>query len=212
MTPPELRPAVLEGTIVRLEPLRLEHVQRLLPIALEPELWRWTTNVVRSAEDLEAYVRAALEDQAAGRALPFATILRATGQAIGSTRFGNISLPDRRFEIGWTWVAKPWWRTGVNREAKLLMLEHAFERLGANRVELKTDSLNARSRAALLGIGAVEEGTLRNHMVSQGGRLRHSVFYSILADEWPAVRARLEARPAMATSLAAVVQRTPSTS
>ncbi|MGH2467241.1 MAG: GNAT family N-acetyltransferase [Candidatus Limnocylindrales bacterium] len=183
----------LEGPTVRLEPLRIDHLEGLLPVASDPEIWRWTTTVHASRASLAAYVEAALADQAAGRALPFATILRATGQPVGSTRFGTISLPDRRLEIGWTWVGRPWWRTGVNREAKLLMLTEAFEHLGANRVEFKTDALNARSRAAILGIGATEEGILRNHMVSQGGRLRHSVYFSILPAEWPAAKARLEA-------------------
>lgn len=188
-----LEPVTLEGATVRLEPLRIDHLEGLLPVASDPEIWRWTTTVHTSRTTLAGYLEAALADQAAGRALPFATVLRATGQPVGSTRFGNISLTDRRLEIGWTWVGRPWWRTGVNQEAKLLMLTYAFERLGANRVEFKTDALNARSRAAILGIGATEEGLLRNHMVSQGGRLRHSVYFSILPQEWPAAKARLEA-------------------
>lgn len=193
VVPDALEPVVLEGHTVRLEPLGLQHLEPLLDVARDIELWRWTTTVHDTRETLRAYIEAALSDQAAGRALPFATILRATGQPIGSTRFGNISLVDRRFEIGWTWVGRPWWRSGVNREAKLLMLRYAFDELRANRVEFKTDSLNERSRTALLGIGAKEEGTLRNHMVSQGGRMRHSVYYAILPEEWPAVQARLEA-------------------
>ena len=192
-SPERLEPLVLEGQRVRLEPLRMEHLEPLLTVASDPEIWRWTTTVHTTAETLGAYIAEALKDQAAGRALPFATVLRETGQAVGSTRFGNISLRDRRFEIGWTWVGRPWWRTGINREAKLLMLGQAFDRWGANRVEFKTDSLNARSREAILGLGATEEGILRNHMVSQEGRLRHSVYYSIRPGVWPAVRAGLEA-------------------
>ncbi|HEX5466349.1 MAG TPA: GNAT family N-acetyltransferase [Candidatus Limnocylindrales bacterium] len=191
--PGRLEPVTLEGQRVRLEPLSLDHLEGLLPVAADDEIWRWTTTVHDTRETLRAYLEAALADQAAGRALPFATILRATGQPVGSTRFGSISLPDRRLEIGWTWVGRPWWRSGVNREAKLLMLTYAFEQLGANRVEFKTDSLNERSRTAILALGATQEGILRNHMVSQGGRLRHSVYFSILPPEWPAVKARLEA-------------------
>ena len=116
------------------------------------------------------------------------------GRPIGSTRYGNVDLFNRRVEIGWTWVARPWQRSSVNTEAKLLLLEHAFERLGCNRVEFKTDSLNEQSRGALLGIGAKEEGILRNHMVTESGRLRHSVYYSVIRDEWPAVRDGLRAR------------------
>jgi RimJ/RimL family protein N-acetyltransferase len=126
--------------------------------------------------------------------MPFATIELASGRPIGSTRYGNVDLFNKRVEIGWTWVAPAWQRRAVNTEAKLLMLNHAFGRLGCNRVEFKTDSLNTQSRNALLGIGAVEEGTLRDHMVTESGRLRHSVYFSIIAPEWPAVRRRLEER------------------
>ena len=196
--PARLEPLVLEGPRVRLEPLRMEHLEPLLRVARDPEVWRWTTTVHTTHQALAAYITAALEDQAAGRALPFATTLRESGQVVGSTRFGNISLADRRFEIGWTWLGRPWWRSGINREAKLLMLGQAFDRWAANRVEFKTDALNVRSREAILGLGATEEGILRHHMVSQGGRMRDSVYFSILPAEWPAVRTRLEtslARP-----------------
>ena len=126
--------------------------------------------------------------------MPFATIELSSGRPIGSTRFGNVDLVNRRVEIGWTWVGRPWQRSAVNTEAKLLMLGHAFEHLRCNRVEFKTDSLNEASRNALLGIGAKEEGTLRNHMVTESGRLRHSVYYSVVVEEWPAVREHLERR------------------
>jgi len=192
--PTVIEPVVLTGTHVRLEPLSLAHLDALTAVGLDLDLWRWIGFPVRTREDLRRYIEDALRDRDAGRAMPFATVLQADGRAIGSTRFGNVDLFNRRVEIGWTWIARPWQRSAVNTEAKLLMLEHAFERLGCNRVEFKTDSLNTQSRAALAGIGAVEEGILRNHMVTESGRLRHSVYYSVIADERPAVRAGLEAR------------------
>ena len=139
-----------------------------------------------------AYIDTALEEQKRGVSLPFALIERATGRAIGSTRYGNIDRTHRRAEIGWTWVAREWQRTAVNTEAKYLLLRHAFETLGCIRVELKTDSLNERSRAAILRIGAQEEGIFRNHMITASGRIRHTVYFSIVDCEWPAVKARLE--------------------
>jgi RimJ/RimL family protein N-acetyltransferase len=183
---------VLEGDYVRLEPLSIEHLTELSEIGLDEELWRWTTTQVRSMSDLEAYIKAALADQKSGIALPFATISKETGRAIGSTRFGNIDRNNRRVEIGWTWVATGWQRTPVNTEAKYLMLSHAFENLGCIRVELKTDSLNQKSRNAILRIGAIEEGTFRNHMIVSTGRFRHSVYFSVIDSEWPSVKQRLE--------------------
>jgi RimJ/RimL family protein N-acetyltransferase len=143
---------------------------------------------------MRAYVAEALDEQARGASLPFATVVRATGAVVGSTRFGNLAPAHRRAEIGWTWLAAPWQRTAANTEAKLLQLGHAFEAWGCERVEFKTDALNERSRAALARLGAVEEGTLRHHLVTERGRLRDSVYYSVLAAEWPAVRDRLRAR------------------
>jgi RimJ/RimL family protein N-acetyltransferase len=189
-----LTPTTLEGPTIRLEPLTLQHRDALLAIAQDPELWRLTVSVVTSGEALEEYVGEALAEQQAGTALPFVTVLRATGQVIGSTRFGNAVPAHRRVEIGWTWVGRPWQRSGANREAKYLMLRHAFECWGCLRVEFKTSALNQRSRNALLGIGAVEEGILRHHMINADGSLRDSVYFSILSEEWPAVRRRLEER------------------
>jgi N-acetyltransferase len=192
--PLRVEPVTLTGRTVRLEPLSLAHLDDLAEVGLDPALWRWIGFPVRTKDDLGRYIEDALRDREAGRAMPFVTIERASDRPIGSTRFGNIDLFNRRVEIGWTWIAPPWQRTGANTEAKLLLLEHAFERLGCNRVEFKTDSLNTQSRAALVGIGALEEGTLRNHMVTESGRLRHSVYFSIIASEWPDVRERLERR------------------
>ena len=189
-----MEPATLTGTLVQLVPLGREHLDDLADVGLDPVLWQWIGFPVRTKEDLRRYIEDSLRDREAGRAMPFTILEAATGRPIGSTRYGNIELFNRRVEIGWTWVAPAWQRTGVNTEAKLLLLEHAFERLGCNRVEFKTDSLNTQSRAALLGIGAMEEGTLRNHMVTESGRLRHSVYFSVIREEWPAVRERLRQR------------------
>ena len=187
-----LTPTTLDGPKIRLEPLTLDHLDGLSGVAYDPELWRLTVSGVATRADLEAYVNEALSDQQAGTALPFVTVLKATNQAIGSTRFGNAVPAHRRVEIGWTWIGRPWQRSGANREAKYLMLRHAFEQWECLRVEFKTSALNQRSRNALLGIGAVEEGILRHHMINANGSLRDSVYFSILSEEWPAVRRRLE--------------------
>jgi RimJ/RimL family protein N-acetyltransferase len=186
-----LEPVVLEGSRVRLEPLTLAHVPGLAEVALDPAIWQWTLARPTNEADLRAWAEAALAGRAAGTEFPFATIDVATGRPIGSSRYMNIVLEHRRLEIGWTWVAPAWQRTGANREAKLLMLGHAFDDLGCRRVEFKTDSLNEPSRTALLGIGATFEGIFRNHMVMPGGRMRHSAYYSVIDDEWPTVRAGL---------------------
>lgn len=185
-------PVTLEGQHVRLEPLGKGHLTGLAQVGLEEELWRWIPVPVRTAEEMAAYIDTALEEQKRGVSLPFALIDKAKGRAIGSTRYGNIDRTHHRVEIGWTWVARDWQRTAVNTEAKYLLLRHAFETLGCIRVELKTDSLNEKSRAAILRIGAKEEGIFRNHMITESGRIRHSVYFSILDSEWPAVKARLE--------------------
>jgi RimJ/RimL family protein N-acetyltransferase len=190
----DVRPITLEGEHVRLEPLTMEHHAALWEIAKDHELWRWTASDIRTPEDLKTYMDLALREQAEGRALPFATIAKPAGIPVGSTRFGNIDRYNRRVEIGWTWLGSAWRRTAVNTEAKRLMLAHAFETWGCMRVELKTDALNQSSRAAIARLGAREEGTLRKHIVTQTGRIRDTVYYSILDDEWPALKARLDAR------------------
>lgn len=191
-------PLVLEGRDVRLEPLSLAHHAALCEVGLDEELWRWTLTVIRTPEEMRSYIETALEEQAKGLSLPFATIEQASGRVVGSTRYGNIDQANRHLEIGWTWIGRNWQRTPVNTEAKYLMLRHAFETLGCIRVEFKTDSLNEKSRRALLRIGAKEEGTFRNHMITATGRIRHSVYFSIIDSEWPIVKADLEeklARP-----------------
>ncbi len=187
-------PVTLAGRHVRLEPLSQGHVTALAEVGLDPSLWTFVPTKVRTAADMARYVAAALAEQAAGRAVPFATVEAATGRVIGSTRFGNLAPEHRRAEIGWTWVAPAWQRTAANTEAKLLMLTHAFATWGCLRVELKTSARNTRSRAAILRLGALEEGTLRSHMVEDDGTVRDTVYFSILQAEWPGVRARLEAR------------------
>lgn len=187
----DLSPIVLVGQHVRLEPLSQLHHPRLLPAALDESLWRWTLSSVRSSADLERYIDQALTDQRAGTALPFAIVHTVSGAAIGSTRFGNADHAHRRVEIGWSWVVPAHQRTAANTEAKYLLLRHAFERLGCVRVEFKTDALNTVSRAALARIGAVEEGTLRRHLITDGGRRRDSVYFSVIEEEWPAVAATL---------------------
>jgi N-acetyltransferase len=185
-------PVTMEGRRVRLEPLAKAHLAGLAEVGLEEELWRWIPTQVRTPEEMAAYIETALQEQERGVSLPFAILEQATGRAIGSTRFGNIERTHRRVEIGWTWVARDRQRTAVNTEAKYLLLRHAFEALGCIRVELKTDSLNERSRAAILRIGAREEGLFRNHMITASGRIRHTVYFSIIESEWPVVKTRLE--------------------
>jgi N-acetyltransferase len=185
-------PVTLEGRHVRLEPLTQAHHAGLTAVGLDEKLWRWIPTPVRTPEEMSAYIAAALEEHARGVSLPFALIEKSSSRAIGSTRYGNIDRTHHRVEIGWTWVAPAWQRTAANTEAKYLLLKHAFETLGCIRVELKTDSLNERSRAAILRIGASEEGTFRNHMITARGRIRHTVYFSILDSEWPAVKSRLQ--------------------
>ena len=188
-----MSPLTLDGGHVRLVPLTLDHVDALCEVGLDPELWRWTTSVIRTCDDMRRYVEGALDARAAGTALPFVTIHKESGRVVGSTRFGNYAPAHRRVEIGWTFVAPPWQRTPVNTDAKLLMLRHAFGSLDLNRVEWKTDARNARSRAAILRLGATEEGTLRKHMVTASGHVRDSVYFSVTCDEWPGVETRLVA-------------------
>jgi len=189
-----IEPVILEGRGVRLEPLTLEHVDALCDFGLDQDIWRWMPYAVRAPQEMRDYVQFVLKAQAEGTSLPFATRERASNLVVGSTRFMNIDRANRRVEIGGTFIAPRWQRTFVNTEAKYLMLRHAFEKWGCIRVEFKTDSLNERSRKAILRLGAKEEGTFRNHMIMPDGRFRHSVYYSILDSEWPDVKRNLEAR------------------
>jgi RimJ/RimL family protein N-acetyltransferase len=158
------------------------------------DLFRWIPYRLESLEDFRDFNRHVLDEQERGLTVPFATFERSSGEIVGTTRFMNIEFPNRKVEIGSTWIAPQWQRTAVNTEAKFLMLQHAFEVWKCLRVEFKTDSLNERSRRAILRLGAKEEGTLRNHMLTWNGRQRDSVYFSILNTEWPEVKVRLEAK------------------
>ena len=190
----DIRPVTLTGKHAQLVPLQREHLPRATQIGVGFDIFRWYPNPILTPQDMAAYFDAAFAAQAAGSALPFSTLDRATGQLVGGSRYMNIDRPNRHVEIGSTWIGKDWQRTAVNTEAKLLMLEHAFEKLGCLRVEFKTDSLNQPSRAALARLGAKEEGIFRNHMVTASGRMRHSVWFSIIDTEWPRVKADLQAK------------------
>ena len=184
----------LLGQRVILEPMRPEHLDGLASIGLEESIWRIAVEGIRDREEMAKYVGEALRDRELGKAVPFVTRLADSHEIVGSTRFGNIDVPNRKVEIGWTWIAPKWQRSFVNTEAKLLMLNHAFERWNCIRVEFKTDALNVASRAAIARLGAVEEGILRQHMITDSGRFRDSVYFSILDHEWPGVKSALVAK------------------
>ena len=187
--------SVLEGEIVRLEPLARRHEKELFEAALDERIWRWMPyDAGGSRERFQAWLEDALAASSAGTEAAFATLEAATGELVGSTRYLALRPEHRGLEIGWTWLAPAHWQTGANVEAKLLMLEHAFERLGCLRVEFKTDSRNERSRAALAALPAQFEGIFRKHMLVRGGERRDSAYYSIIDDEWPEVRGNLMRR------------------
>ncbi|MBZ4372996.1 GNAT family N-acetyltransferase [Corallococcus sp. AS-1-6] len=184
-------PVTLEGRAVRLEPLTLAHVPALTALC-EPEIFAYFWQVLRTREDVEDYVATALKAAAAGTEQAFAIIERASGDVVGTTRYLDISRAHRTLEIGNTWLGRRAWRSRVNTECKSLLLTHAFESLGVMRVQLKTDSRNARSRAAIERLGASFEGILRHHMLVRGGVVRDSAYYGFIDTEWPGVKARLE--------------------
>ncbi len=183
----------LNGDVVCLVPLEIGHVDALCEVGFDAEIWRWMPKGVRDRGSMQAWVEEALTAQSAGSAIPFATTIRETGEVIGSTRFMNIDMAHRRAEIGATWITPAWQRSRVNTEAKYLMFRYAFEKQQWRRVEFKTSSQNIKSRAAILRLGATEEGTFRKHMIQEDGSNRDTVYFSIVDDEWPAVKARLEA-------------------
>lgn len=189
-----VQPIVLEGQFVRLEPMRSEHVDALWRAGDHESLWRLIPTQVESRDDMRKYVESALVDQSRGIALPFVTVERSSDEVVGSTRFGNIDVGNRRAEIGWTWITPDRQRTVINSEAKLLMLTHAFETWKCIRVELKTDFLNERSRNAILRIGAKEEGVFRNHVICDTGRFRDSVYFSIIETEWESVKSNITSK------------------
>jgi N-acetyltransferase len=187
-------PVTLECRVVRLEPLRREHAADFWDVAKDnlEDIFRWFPYRMQTFEDFDRLVQNAFAEQTRGESVVFATIERSSGRVIGSTRFMNIDRANSRVEIGSTWIAPPWQRTAVNTEAKYLMLFHAFEIWRCVRVELKTDALNQKSRNAILRLGAKEEGTFRKHLLTWTGRIRDSVYFSILDIEWLEVKARLE--------------------
>jgi RimJ/RimL family protein N-acetyltransferase len=187
-------PVTLEGRLVRLEPLILAHIPELAEIAMEPSIWNWTFRYVHSEKDLRDFVEIALEEAAEGKSMPWVTRSKADGKLAGSTRLMDIVPVNRTLEIGGTWLHPAWHRTGINVEAKYLQLRHAFETMGARRVALKTHHQNLKSQAAIAALGATQEGVFRNHMIHSDGSTRHSVWFSIIEEEWPSVKARLEAR------------------
>jgi len=195
-----VEPVTLEGNHVRLEPLSLDHLDALTEVALDPELWKFTTVNIRNRDELRAYIEEALQLSKAGTVIAFATRDKQSGKLVGSTRLADIQVAHRTMEIGWTWVARSHQRTAVNTEAKYLMLRHAFETMNARRVMLKTDETNLKSRAAIARIGAKQEGILRNHMLVWGGRNRNSVIFSIIEEEWPEVKRDLEGKLAQRVS------------
>jgi RimJ/RimL family protein N-acetyltransferase len=189
-----IEPVTLSTDLLVLRPLSLDDVPALGRAASDGALWQKTTTTVPRPEGFAAYVEKALELQTAGLALPFATVVRESGEVVGSTRYMNIDAANDRLEIGTTWIAKSWQRTFVNTHAKYLMLRHAFEALGCNAVEIRTHSRNDQSRAAIERLGARLDGILRRHMIMPDGHVRDTAVYSIVRDEWPAVKAGLERR------------------
>ena len=190
----KIQQIILEGEFIRLESLKMEHLDALCEIGLEEEIWRWNPAAVESHGDMKRYVETALAEQKRGVSLPFAIVEKSSGKIIGSTRFGNIDVKNRRVEIGWTWIASNWQRTFVNTEAKLLMLAHAFETWKCVRVELKTDLLNEKSKNAILRLGAKQEGILRQHIITKTKRLRDTVYFSILDSEWHDIKLNLKTK------------------
>jgi RimJ/RimL family protein N-acetyltransferase len=183
---------VLDGKFVRLEPLEERHREPIRPAAQHPEIFTVTTSALGPLYD--PYIDNALKRSDAVHDIAFAVLLKAANRYVGMTRYLNIEEPHKRVEIGSTWYRKAVQRTPLNTQCKLLLLQHAFETLKFNRVEYKTDARNARSRAAILKLGATQEGTLRKHMIMAGGYVRDSIYFSIIDTDWPAVKAGLEKR------------------
>jgi N-acetyltransferase len=194
-TPLEIEiPITLEGSVVRLEPVRSQHADLFWDVAKNDleEIFRWIPYPMQTRDDFQRLIDKAFAEQDRGESIVFATVERVSGRTIGSTRFMNIDRANRRVEIGSTWIAPAWQRSAVNTEAKFLMLRHAFETWKCLRVELKTDALNQKSRKAILRLGAKEEGTLRRHLITWTGRVRDTVYFSILDSEWNDVKKKLE--------------------
>ncbi len=191
----ELKPVSLSGRRIRLEPLSLDHLDDLCQEGLDPMIWRYMLyGQMESREDLNRWILDMLERQKKGPELPFTIIRSSNNKAIGCTRYMDVDARHRSLEIGGSWLGRGYHKSGANTEAKYLMLRYAFEFLGCIRVQLKTDTRNIQSQRAIESLGAVKEGILRNHMILLDGTIRHSVYYSILDDEWPEVKKYLEKR------------------
>lgn len=175
---------ILENETVLLRPLTKEDYEGLSKIAFEPEIWKFTTSCALNSNELKEYINNALDKRNRNSRYPFAVIHKASGSIAGSTSYGNISVKDKRIEIGWTWLGKIFRGTGLNKECKVLLLQYAFEHLKFERIEFKTDVLNTAARKSLQKLGAKEEGILRSHTLMHGGRRRDTIYYSILAEEW----------------------------
>lgn len=191
MTSPRLQPVTLAGEVVRLEPLTASHAEPLAQVGLHPELWRLQPEPVQTLDDMQRYVDRARAGQRDGNCLPFVIVRQDNGQVIGATRYMDIALAHKRLEIGGTWLTPASQRSGANTEAKFLLLQHAFETIGIMRIVFKTELSNMQSRQAILRIGGVEEGVFRKHLIAQSGRARDMVYFAILDEDWPAVKARL---------------------
>jgi RimJ/RimL family protein N-acetyltransferase len=186
----------LDGVRVRLEPMTLEHLNALEAVAFDDRIWRYMVTWVKSRDDLKNWVESALQAEQTGTVLPWVTVLKTQSRVIGSTRFMDFDQAHKTTELGSTWLAPDFHGAGLNAEVKLLQLRFAFDELGLNRVALKTHHENLQSQAAMRKIGAIEEGTFRNHYVMPDGSARHSVWFSIIREEWPRVRSLLEERVA----------------
>lgn len=190
----EVSPITLEGQCVRLEPLTHAHAEALVNAASDGKLWNTTLTVIPNEATVAGYIEAALTGQSIGKELPFVIINKSSNEVVGTTRFYEIRPNDRAAAIGYTWLASSAQRTPINTEAKLLLLKHAFEIWRCLRIELITDVLNEQSRAAILRLGAKQEGILRKHLILHSGLSRDSVVFSIIDSEWPEVKANLEAK------------------
>lgn len=181
----------IQNDRVRLVPLSMSHIDGLLPIVGDESIWRWSGSTASDKNALTSYIQNALKERSSGVRYPFAIFDREKGKIAGSTSFGTISNRHKRVEIGWTWLGKEFQRTGLNRNAKFVMLSFGFEQLAFERIEFKTDLRNEPSRIAIQAIGATEEGVLRSHIINWQGTRRDTIYYSILANEWPQIKATI---------------------
>ncbi|HRI26293.1 MAG TPA: GNAT family protein [Ferruginibacter sp.] len=185
------QPIILEDDLVRIEPLGEKHYDLLLPTALEPSLWLYTVAKISSPEAFRRYFDTALKEKSEQRSYPFAYYHKQQQRYVGSTRYANIEFPNKKLEIGWTWIHPSMQGTGFNKHCKFLLLSYGFETLGLNRIELKTSHLNLKSQKAMRKIGAVEEGTFRKNIINDDGTIRNTVYFSFINDEWPEIKNRI---------------------